>query len=140
MYVSDVMTRNPITVSQNVPVGEVINQLYELDVRHLPVVRGKELVGIVSDRDVRKYTLPPVDEMLDPDRAASRMDQPIGGIMHGSPITVSPEALVKEVVELFIEEKIGALPVVDEHNKELVGIISYIDVLKALYRGEGPLA
>jgi acetoin utilization protein AcuB len=139
MNVGDVMTRKPITVSPDTKLSEVIERLYELDVRHLPIVENGELMGIVSDRDIKQYSLPPIDQMLDPDRAASRLDQPIGGIMHGSPLTVQPDTAVKEVVELFLEEKIGAVPVVEGHTSKLVGIISYVDILKALYSEEGPL-
>jgi acetoin utilization protein AcuB len=47
-------------------------------------------------------------------------------------IAVGPEADIGEVIELLIEHKIGALPVVQEETREVLGIISYVDVLRAL--------
>ncbi|MBW1904578.1 MAG: CBS domain-containing protein, partial [Deltaproteobacteria bacterium] len=52
MLAKDVMTENPVTATELMSVAEALGLLYELDVRHLPVVRGRELVGIISDRDL----------------------------------------------------------------------------------------
>ena len=55
MLVKDIMTENPVTATELMSVAEALGLLYELDVRHLPVVRGSELAGIVSDRDLRGF-------------------------------------------------------------------------------------
>ena len=65
MFVKDIMTENPVTATELMTVAEALGLLYELDVRHLPVVRGSELAGIVSDRDLRGFTAPSEDEAIE---------------------------------------------------------------------------
>jgi acetoin utilization protein AcuB len=54
--------------------------------------------------------------------------------MSPDPISVEPDSEIGEVIGLLLDHKIGALPVVDEGAREVVGIISYVDVLRA-FRG-----
>ncbi|MBW2551698.1 MAG: CBS domain-containing protein, partial [Deltaproteobacteria bacterium] len=59
------MTENPVTAIELMSVAEALGLLYELDVRHLPVVRGRELVGIISDRDLRSFSEAAEDEAIE---------------------------------------------------------------------------
>ena len=65
MVVNDVMTANPATADATEPVRQIINKLMELDVRHLPIVDDGQLVGIISDRDLRDVLAKAVDENTD---------------------------------------------------------------------------
>jgi acetoin utilization protein AcuB len=103
-------------------------------VRHLPVVDEQgELVGILSDRDLRSLRLPPAaaGETSGPPLLRSR--RPVADFMSGGVISVDPAAHVGEIIDVMLEESVGALPVVDEDG-ELVGIVSYVDVLRGLRR------
>ncbi|MCB0311544.1 MAG: CBS domain-containing protein, partial [Bdellovibrionales bacterium] len=131
MVVKDIMTARPAYVEPDTTVREVITKLFELDVRHLPVVDDGELVGIVSDRDLRSFSYPMLDDIEVPTEAQARLDAPISQIMHGDVASFDPETNVTEVIDFMVENKIGAVPVVDPVEGKLVGIISYIDVLKA---------
>lgn len=53
-------------------------------------------------------------------------------VMGSDVISVNPETELAEIVELLVEQRIGAIPVVRAGTRELVGIVSYIDVLRAL--------
>jgi CBS domain-containing protein len=91
------------------------------------VVEDNELVGIVTDRDIRSFlSASPLNE---PDEREAAFNVKIQRIITTDPITVSPEDDLAEAVELLIEQKIGGIPVVDE-AEGLVGIVTYVDVLR----------
>ena len=139
MLAEDIMTRNPVTVTERVPIGEALTLLSEQGIRHLPVVRGTEVVGILSDRDFGSLGISIVNDVEGYDRLRARLAQPVSVLMSGGVVSVSPQTEVSEVVELMLEEKLGALPVVGGEDDELVGIVSYVDVLRAaqdLFSGE----
>ena len=66
MVVKEVMTSEPVTADAGAKISDVISALFELDVRHLPVVDGSELIGIVSDRDLRAFMAPALIELENP--------------------------------------------------------------------------
>ena len=131
MVVSEIMSSNPITVKASEPIGRVMKQLAEADVRHLLVVDDGALVGIVSDRDLRSLAPAALMELEHPGEIRTRLAQPISSVMSSDVVSVDPETDVSEVVDIMLEQKIGAVPVVDPAEDELVGIVSYMDVLRA---------
>lgn len=131
MVISDVMTSKPITAAATDTVRTVLETLFELDVRHLPIVDEGQLVGIISDRDLREVAVPLLAREERTSRVAQLLDQPISNLMSTDVLSVDPETDVSEVVDLMIEHRVGAVPVVDADSEELVGIVSYMDVLRA---------
>lgn len=127
--VFDVMSRDPLTVSPSDTVGKAEELMYENHYRQLPVVENKQLIGIVSDRDIRSFLAQP--SFVEPEKRARALRTKVTDIMTAKPLTVSPEDDLREAVELLIEEKIGGIPVVDE-TEGLVGIVTYVDVLRFL--------
>lgn len=130
MNAQDIMTVDPLFVDIKTTIREVIDMFYENDFRHIPVCAGRELVGIISDRDLRHLT---ASVPLDPDERAEyeeALDGPIGELMQGDVISVDPEDDITDVIDLMIDQRIGAVPVQSSHDGSLVGIISYIDVLR----------
>jgi acetoin utilization protein AcuB len=124
------MTASPVVVRENASIGEAWDVLRTLDIRHLPVVNAEhELVGIVSDRD---FTTPPaapaVARLLG--NQAPALDAPVGSIMTGAPISIERDDDVREAMELMVDNKIGAIPVVGPDG-DVVGIVSYLDLLRA---------
>jgi acetoin utilization protein AcuB len=131
LTVNDVMTINPESVEVSQPVQRAINTLFELDARHLPVVdKNDELVGMLSDRDLREFSLPYEMEFDNLTQADERETTAVSEVMKGDVISVHPEDPLAEVVDLILEQKIGAVPVVDPLDGSLVGIVSYVDVLR----------
>jgi len=126
----DTMTENPVTATELMSVAEALGLLYELDVRHLPVVRGRELVGIISDRDLRSFSEVSEDEAID--AVESARSSTVGNFMNTSPVKVDPETGVREVVELMLLHRVGAIPVADLDTGDLLGIVSYVDLLRVL--------
>jgi len=131
MVVEDVMTRDVVTLTPEHTLRDAIDTLRSKRIRHLPVVEDQKLVGIVTDRDVKRAT-PSVlagcdrsqyDEML--------LTIKVSQLMTREPITVPRQSALKAAVEIFIDKKVGALPVVD--NGHLVGILTEIDILRVAY-------
>ncbi|NOQ84951.1 MAG: CBS domain-containing protein [Myxococcales bacterium] len=130
MRAKDIMTENPVTATELMSVAEALGLLYELDVRHLPVVRGRELVGIISDRDLRVFSGPSEDDAIDAVEAAR--SSTVGNIMKTSPVKVEPEASIGELTELMLLHRVGAVAVADLDTGDLLGIVSYVDLLRVL--------
>lgn len=127
MKVVDVMTKDPLTVTPNETVGQADEIMNTNNIRQLPVVEGKDLVGIITDRDIRSFLSGSLLES--PEAREKALNTEIGEIMTTEPITVSPEDDLQEAVELLIDEKFGGIPVVEE-SEGLVGIVTYVDVLR----------
>ena len=130
MEVSELMTPNPERSDVTETVRDAFLKLLELDVRHLPVVDQQELVGMISDRDLREFIVPLASDLELVNTADSRFERPVSDLMKGDVISVHPETDVAEVIELMIDHRIGAVPVVEPTTGLLVGIVSYIDVIR----------
>jgi acetoin utilization protein AcuB len=131
MIVREIMTPQPYAVEVTETVGDLMNKLAEADVRHLPVVDQGSLVGIVSDRDLRSIMASPLDTFNDPDETRRLLASPIARLMSSDVVSVNPETDVTDVIDLMIEHRIGAVPVVEPNSDSLIGIVSYVDLLRA---------
>lgn len=127
MKVVDVMTEAPVTVTPSDTVGHAEEIMSRHSIRQLPVVRGRELVGVITDRDIRSI----LNRALFVDPAAREKTQgtPVGEAMSFAPLTLSPNDDLTKAVAAFIDEKFGGFPVVDE-NAGLLGVVTYIDLLR----------
>jgi acetoin utilization protein AcuB len=125
--VLDVMTKDPLTVMPSETIGQADELMTTNRIRQVPVVQGHELIGIVTDRDIRSFLS---GSLLESGEAREKaLNTEVREIMTTEPMTVSPDDDLQEAVELMIDEKIGGIPVVDE-AEGLVGIVTYVDVLR----------
>jgi acetoin utilization protein AcuB len=127
MKVVDVMTEAPITVTPSETIRQADGLMDENNFRQIPVVNGRELVGIITDRDIRSFLSGSLHSTTEDWEKA--MNTKVSTVMTTQPITVAPDDDLAEAVEILLTEKIGAIPVVDE-AAGLVGILSYVDVLR----------
>jgi acetoin utilization protein AcuB len=130
MMARDLMTPNPVTVTRRATIRDAWELMREAEVRHLPVVDNGALVGMVSDRDFARLGLTLTAEDADP--STRRNTTSVGQVMSADVVAIEPETEIDEIIELLLEHKIGALPVLDRSTDKVVGILSYIDVLRAL--------
>lgn len=101
-------------------------------VRHLPVVDGTMRVrGMLSERDVRKATGKTLLEIDERERASYAQRLRVGDVMTAEPRTIREDEPLGSAVRALVEDRFGALPVVDEEDR-LVGILSYVDLLRYL--------
>ncbi len=126
LLVRDSMSREVIAISPETTAAEALTVCQERRIRHLPVIDGDSLVGIVSDRDLRSAT--PV--LGDPDRAAALGRIRASEVMTREPVTAHPDDPIETAANTMRERWIGCLPVVEDD--ELVGIITSSDVMEAL--------
>lgn len=127
--VSEVMTVHPISVTPTDTIQQADDIMSEENVRQLPVVKGRELVGIVTDRDIRSFLGGRIfDSLAERERT---FQTKVAAVMTTKPVTVDPDDEFREAVELLIDEKMGGLPVVNSDGA-LVGIITYVDALRFL--------
>jgi len=128
MLVHDIMTTPVVSISPDVTLQDAYKTMQEKGIRHLPIVEGERLVGVITDRDLRlaTSTLAPVPF-------------PSGGKVEGSMCraveTADPMDPVEEAARKMRVKKIGCLPVVDDGR--LVGIVTGLDLLDALMRMTG---
>ena len=128
----ELMTENPTAVRESARVREAVALFQDLDVRHLPVINAeRELVGMLSDRDLRSLAVPQVVDGEWIGAIQTALDARVSTLMSSDAIAVTVDAAARELIDLMLEHKIGALPVVDAEGV-LVGIVSYVDLLRAL--------
>ena len=136
----DLMTEDPITIPMMAKVARAVHLLQTLDVRHLPVVdEDGTLVGILSDRDLRGLAFPEVLGAEFVGTIQTALDAPVASVMSSDVVSVDLEADAAEIVDLMLDMKIGAVPVVDT-DKTLVGIVSYVDLLRQMSIDDGESA
>lgn len=117
MLVRGRMSRDVITVPPSATVADALDTLNANAIRHLPVVDGGRVVGILSDRDLRLALTDRPD------------DASVSDVMSKDPLTVPPDAPVEDAAHLLVEHSVGCLPVVDDG--ELVGILTASDLLRS---------
>ena len=127
MRVKDRMRRSLVSVAQSDTLDHALRTLKQFNIRHLPVVKGDRVVGIVSDRDVKKAAPSQFDYPTAEEFRAFTSAVTVKEIMTKEVITVSPLTPIEEAACLMNQKRIGALPVVQEGR--LVGILTETDVL-----------
>jgi len=132
MIVRDVMTENPLFTRPETKLGEAADLLAEREIRHLPVVENDALVGMLSDRDVRALIAPKLVDDAALDELKARYDSQVSEVMVPDVVTLHPETELGESIDVMLDQKVGALPVVDPGTGQLLGIVSYVDLLRAV--------
>jgi acetoin utilization protein AcuB len=128
--VADIMTPNPVTVTPRNAIRTAVNLMREVGCRRLPVVDRGRVVGIITDRDLRRAANSPfvVREQWYDNFILDHIE--VGSCMTPSPLTIHPGAPVCEATRLMRDHKIGGLPVVADG--QLVGIVTETDLLNFL--------
>lgn len=128
MLVKEVMKTQLVTLNADAKLGFANDIMYLGRIRHLPVMKGEDIVGILSQRDLYRASLTSIltnwrenKEFLDSIKVSEVMTKNV--------TTVSPDATVEEAAKIMIDKKVGCLPVVKDKNK-LIGLITETDVLQ----------
>ena len=133
MRVSELMSRDVVTIGDTETCHEAIEQMCRRKVRHLPVLdREGALVGIVTDRDVRH-------RLFAPDVYRQIGEVPVSTLLRQAPVRgrcIGAAADVAEAAARMRQDKLGCLPVVE--GTRLVGMLTEIDVLRSIAGSEAP--
>jgi acetoin utilization protein AcuB len=132
MRAGTLMTTHPATVTTKATIAEALDLMRALDIRHVPVVENGALVGMLSDRDLAYLDVGASLTNEGAARLRRELTTPVVRAMSSDVICVEPETDLSDVVALLLEHKIGAIPVVHPDTRAVVGIVSYIDVLRAV--------
>ena len=123
------MTSHPKTVNDDDLLKTAVTLVVENRIRHLPVVRGDSLVGIISDRDLKR-AMPSVVAGATPEEYQAFMEETsIEQMMTANPITCTPDEDLVDLVREFCQHKVGAIPVVE--GERVVGIVTQTDMMQA---------
>ncbi len=130
--VRDVMSAPAVTIAPSAPLLDAALLLRGNSIRHLPVLEGDQLVGLLSDRDIQRCApsrlVPITEEAYNSVFANTTVEQ----VMTRDPQTVSSGETLLAAIALMQQAKCGCLPVVD--NGALVGILARGDLIDALQR------
>lgn len=128
--VKDVMTKDLITISPNENLAKASELMEKNHFRHLPVVEGEKLIGILSKTDLLRLGFNDTLGDLEMQIGSNLYDiLTVGQVMVAHPMFVGENMSLAEASEKMIEEQFHALPVVNEEN-EFSGIITTSDALK----------
>ncbi|WP_026727269.1 CBS domain-containing protein [Flavobacterium denitrificans] len=128
--ISHIMTKAVVTANEKDDLKTVVEKLKKNTIRHIPIVKGKEVVGIISRTDVNRLTFGALFEGQEGADEAILDMLNISQIMTSKPRTVPSDMIIKDLAEIFAKEDFHALPVVD--HDELKGIVTTTDVIKYL--------
>jgi acetoin utilization protein AcuB len=129
--VTDYMTAKVVSVPPTTGVREAFFIMKENHIRHLPVVEDNRLLGIVSDRELRRPGW--VDESRDITHVYYLKDSlTVGDVMIKDVHVIHTYDTLRKAVRLLLDNRVGAAPVLDKTGA-VVGMLSAVDLLKALY-------
>jgi acetoin utilization protein AcuB len=138
MTVRQYMTPNPILISPETTVPEAVSLMRQHGFRRLPVVKASELIGIVTDRDLKEampsdatsLSIWEINFLIAKLRVSEIMKHPV--------YTVSEDAPLETAARLMLEKSISGLPVM--FDDRITGIITVTDVLRAYLDQSGRVA
>ena len=131
MTVADIMIRDVISIEPDARLFDAVLVMNANHIRHLPVVDCGRLVGILTSRDIRFLASNISESDQEKGLYNLSLKDCVVDVMAKEPIVTHPEVELGEALDLFLDEKVGAIPVVDDQDR-LVGIVGYIDFLKIL--------
>lgn len=127
MLVKQRMTSNPFTVGPKDSIPAAESRMESHNVRHLPVVEGSRVVGVISQNDIAA-ALPSKATTLSAQEATYLVSRlTVAQVMSKPALTISPDALLEEAAVVMRNRKIEMLPVVEDDK--LVGVITESDIL-----------
>ena len=136
MRVRDLMTGAPISVAPSFNVIDARQRMAEHRIRHLVVVEYDRVVGIVTDRDIRLNLPSPATSLSVWEMNYLLARLTVGQVMTKAVVTIDPDRDVGTAARIMVDQKIGALPVMD--GTRLVGIVTESDFVRA-FASEAPL-
>ena len=131
MLVKNWMSKNVITVDINDSMQDAMKLLKENDIRMLPVMKKAKLVGIVTDRDLKKASASDATTLEVHELLYLLMKIKVKNIMTRDVITVPPDYTVEETAQVLQKNRISGAPVVDDSG-QLVGTITQTDLFRVL--------
>ena len=131
MAISKVMSTNVVTIEMDDSLKEVRNIFEHTSFHHLLVVNSGKLVGVISDRDLLKSLSPHLETLAETTKDLATLNKKAHQIMSRELVILPPDASLYDAIDIFNNNKISCIPVVDETNIP-VGIVSWRDILRLI--------
>ncbi|MFU8858117.1 MAG: CBS and ACT domain-containing protein [Deferrisomatales bacterium] len=131
MLVRKWMSPDPLTVQADTPVAKAASLMREHTIRHLPVLDGDRLVGVVTDRDLKEFSPSKATSLEVHELHHLLLQAKASEAMTKEPLHVAPGDSIEHAARLMHDHKVGCLPVVGEDGR-VVGILTQEDVFEAL--------
>ncbi|MGD8883912.1 MAG: CBS and ACT domain-containing protein [Desulfobacterales bacterium] len=131
MLVKNWMSKNVVSIDVNDSMQDAMRLLKEHGIRMLPVMSKGRLVGIVTDRDLKKASASDATTLEIHELLYLLQEIKVKDIMTKDPITVPPDYTAEETAQVLLDSKISGAPVVDD-NGQVVGIITQTDLFRVL--------
>ena len=125
------MSTKLITVGLDDRLTTVKNIFENQDIHHILVVEANELFGIVSDFDLYKALSPNIGMRSETLKDAATINKQVHQIMSRNPITLGPDATIRDAVNIFCDHSFTCIPIVS-HEKKPLGIVTVRDIMRAL--------
>lgn len=131
--VRDVMSSNVTSLDHESRLLDAVLLMRSSGYRHLPVVNGEKLVGLITDRDIQRASPSMLSQISQDEYNRIFEGTPVTRVMTHELTTVTPTTTLTDAVRILHENKFGCLPVVEGDNR-LVGILTVTDLLGVLQR------
>jgi len=131
MLVKYWMSKPVITIDINNSMNDAINLLKEHNIRTLPVMKNDKLVGIVTDRDLKRASASDATSLEIYELLYLISSIKIKDIMTKDLITVPLDYTIEETAETLLKHKISGVPIID-HEDDLIGIITKSDIFRII--------
>ncbi|MDX5479787.1 CBS domain-containing protein [Fontibacter flavus] len=126
--ISSIMTTKVVAVQEQDKLQDVMEIFRKHKIRHLPVLSGKKIAGIISRTDINRLTFGALFENQEGADEAVLEILSIPQVMTSKLKMVNPNDSIRDVAEIFANEEFHALPVVE--GEELKGIVTTTDIIK----------
>ncbi len=133
MKVRELMSRELVTLTEDETLAHAERCMARGRIRHLPVVRGRVLVGLVTHRDLLAASFSVFADVDSGEQRRVFATIPVNELMHHNVVTVGPDLPVAEAARILMRNKYGCLPVVEEGGV-LVGMLTEADFLRLTVR------
>jgi CBS domain-containing protein len=130
MLVREIMTNDVTTLQEGDTMLDAAMIFARSSLRHLPVLRDSNLVGVLTERDMKRFA-PGLMSGVSSEKYNDLMENtPLAKVMTRDPLTLKPDQDVSDAADIFSTKRFGCLPVVEDGK--LVGIVTTTDMLKLL--------
>lgn len=134
-HTRDIMNHDPVTVEMDTTLDRIRDLFQKANTHHVVVLRGREPVGIISDRDVLRTVSPFVGKLSERPQDLVTLNRLAHQVMSRHLISVTGETTVVEAINLLLEHNISALPVLSPKGN-LLGTISWRNILRNIVESQ----
>ena len=129
MQITEIMSSPVVTVQMDSSLAYIRQIFKNREIDHIVVV-SNQIMGVISDRDIRQALSPVIDTLAATTKDEATLQKRAHQVMTRDPITLTKSALIDDAIAIFCEHKISCIPIVDQDNRA-VGMVSLRDIIKA---------